>query len=61
MSESKQQTIPDEQYEHISKAMDALGKLDSSELPQKHAMKIEQFWGYLDDLYLMTESAQEDN
>lgn len=50
-NESKQ-TIPEEQYEHISSAMYHLGRIDDRELPSDVARYIEQTYVNFDDLYL---------
>lgn len=50
--------IPHEQYDHISRAMDHLGKVDDREIPSEHARRIEEFWSYLDNLYDLVEDEE---
>lgn len=51
MSEQSSEQIPQEQYEHMHRAMRHLGRVDDRELPDDVAMFIEDVYGQLDSFY----------
>jgi len=55
----QRETIPYEQYQHMSRAMDELGKIDDRELPDDVDRFIEDVYFKLDSLYDLVEDDPE--
>lgn len=53
--DASERAIPQEQYEHLSRAMRHLGRVDDRALPDDVAEYIEETWVELDDLYSRVE------
>lgn len=57
--DAQHENIPHEQYEHLSRAMDELAKVDEKQLPNEVAVDVENTYGRFDKYYNLVEDDPE--